>query len=379
VRKKITGVAVVILLMGLFLPVSNAQERIGPPVDVVFCLDLSNSANGLIDQFRNHLWDYWYFFSKCNPRPNFRIAVVTYARFSHGKSTGYTRVVKNLGTDFERLSNLLFKIPSKIEKGDQYVGSALQTCLKKISWSKDPAAKKIIFLVGNGEVTLGPDDVDKAVDNLVAENIQLNTIYCTAPGEQKAILGWQQIAVRGGGTMSTMSIRNFYFDSLGGFNIKKLRYLNRKLNNTYLFYGNGGRLRWKMLQEEDNHVYVTNTEGYRYRSLFKISGDYQNKNHIWDLVDLYAKNRAEVFKIDRKLLNDTCKQMTKDQLRKYIVYKKYERKKLTSLIGELVAEKEKTDRENGINMEREIPTLDVICLRRLRDILKESSCECVTR
>ena len=95
-------------------------------------MDLSSSSNGLISQFRNHLWDYWHFFTQCKPQPNYRIAVVVYARFSYGKQNGYVRVVSDLGTDFEKLSNTLFKIPSKIEKGDQYVGAALNTCLKKI-------------------------------------------------------------------------------------------------------------------------------------------------------------------------------------------------------------------------------------------------------
>ena len=105
-----------------------AQQKTGQAVDIVFCLDLSSSANGLIDQMRNLLWDYWYFLWRCQPVPNYRISVVAYSRFSYGKKTGYVKVLKDLSTDFELLSAILYKIPSRIEKGDQYVGSALNMC-----------------------------------------------------------------------------------------------------------------------------------------------------------------------------------------------------------------------------------------------------------
>ena len=288
-RKHLIKFILFFIYTGMFVPSCHAQKVTGPPVDIVFCLDLSNSSNGLIDQFRNHLWDYWYFFSRCQPRPNFRIGVVTYARFSYGKSNGYSRVIKDLGTDFERLSNTLFKIQSKVEKGDQFVGAALNMCLKKISWSKDKNAKKIIFLVGNGDVNTGRIDLDEVLEKLREEKILVHTIYCTAPGERRAIIGWQKIAENSGGKIHTMSIRTHYFDNLNEFDMKRFRQLNRRFNNTYLYYGKGGKIRWKMLQEEDNHIYITNTEGLRYRAFYKTSPDYQRKNSSWDLIDLYQK------------------------------------------------------------------------------------------
>lgn len=345
-------------------------------MDVVFCLDLSSSANGLIDHLRNHLWDYWYFFSRCQPTPNYRIGVVAYSRFSYGKSSGYSKVIKDLSTDFEPLSNILYKIPSRIEKGDQFVGSALGTCLKKISWSKDPEAIKIIFLVGNGDVRLGAESIDRNIEKLNAQGVTIYPIYCTVPGERKTIRQWQRIAENSGGKLNTISIRNKYFDQLNGFDIKKFRTLNRKFNNTYLYYGQGGYKRWKMLNDEDNHVYITNTEGYRYRALYKISDDYQKKNDSWDLVDLYYKNPVAFMDVDRKTLNDTCKKMKSEQLKAYIIYKKYERKKLSAMIADMIAEKEMKDKAEGKIVEKKMGTLDIISIRMLREILKAKQINC---
>ncbi len=358
------------------MPVSQAQKSAGKPIDIVFCLDLSNSSNGLIDHFRNRLWDYWYFFSRCQPRPDFRIGVVTYARFSNGKSNGYSKVIRDLGTDFERLSNILYRIPSRVEKGDQYVGSALNTCLKKISWSKDSDAKKIIFLVGNGDVNTGMVDLDNVIEQLVEKNITVNTIYCTAPGERLAITGWQKIAHDCNGEIHTMSLRTHYFDNLNDFDLKKFRQLNRRFNNTYLYYGKGGRIRWRMLQYEDNHVYVTNTEGFRYRAMYKLSSDYQRKNSSWDLVDLFSRNPDAYLKADKSLMNDTCKRMSDAQLRTYIIHKKYERKRLSKLISKMLTDKEEKDRLDGATIMRNPYTLDVLTLDMIKDALREMNCDC---
>lgn len=355
-----------------------SQKSTGQTVDVVFCLDLSSSANGLIDHLRNHIWDYWYFFSRCQPVPNYRIGVVAYSRFSYGKSNGYAKLIRDLGTDFEPLSNILYKIPSRIEKGDQYVGSALSTCLKKVSWSKDPDAIKIIFLVGNGDVTLGAENIDRTMEKLSAEGVTIYPIYCTVPGERKTVRQWQRIAENSGGKLSTISIRNKYFDQLNGFDLKKFRTLNRKFNNTYLYYGKGGYKRWKMLTDEDNHVYITNTEGYRYRALYKISDDYQKKNTAWDLVDLYYKNPVAFMDVDKKTLSDTCKKMTSEQLKAYIIYKKYERKKLSAMMADMITEKEMKDKAEGKIVEKTMGTLDIISIRLLRELLIAKQINCPT-
>jgi hypothetical protein len=368
-----------LLLLFLFPVGLKAQKKTGLPVDIVICVDLSSSSNGLIDQLRNHIWDYWYFFSRCTPQPDYRIAVVTYARFSYGKQNGYTRVLQDLGTDFEKLSSILSKIPSKIERGDQYVGSALNTCLKKISWSKDPQAVKMVFLVGNGDVTTGPDDIDLVLNKLIAQNIIVNTVYCTVPGEKKAISGWQKIAQKAGGKIATISIRNLYFDRLNGFDLKKFRALNRRFNNTYLYFGADGRKRRRRMEDVDNFVYIRNTEGYRFRSLYKMSDDYQKSNASWDLVDLYSKNPIGFMNVDRATMIDTCRKMNDDKLKAYIIYKKYERRKLSGLMADMITDKELKDREEGKVVVKNMATLDIVTLKLIRDALIEKSCACTIK
>lgn len=288
----------------------------------------------------------------------------------------YSKVMVDLTTDFDKMSNTLFKIPSRIEKGNQFVGAALNTCLTKVSWSKRPDAIKIIVLIGNGDVTTGKTDIDIVMDKIVANNIIVNAVYCTVPGEKKAIKGWERIALKGRGKVATISVKNRYFDRLNGFDIQKFRTLNRKFNNTYLYYGKTGKQRYRFLQEADNAAYISNTEGYRYRALYKISDYYQKKNDSWDLVDLYQKNPAGIQTLDRLLLNDSCKKFNTEQLKNYIITKKYERKKVSALISEMITNKELKDRADGIKIPRNMPTLDNVSLKLFRDLLKANGCEC---
>jgi hypothetical protein len=196
------------------------------------------------------------------------------------------------------------------------------------------------------------------------------------PGEKKAVKGWERIALKGRGKMSTMAIKNKYFDRLNGFDMTKFRALNKKFNSTYLPYGLDGKVRLRRVVEADNHAYITNTEGFRYRILYKISDDFQKKNNSWDLVDLYSKNPVDFMKVDRKTMNDSCRKMTNDQLKAYIIYKKYERKKIAAMMAEMIINKELKDKEEGQVVAKTMATLDIVTLQTIRDLLKEDDCTC---
>ena len=128
--------------------------------------------------------------------------------------------------------------------------------------------------------------------------------------------------------------------------------------------------------EVDNKAYITNTEGFRYRMLYKISDDYQRTNNTWDMVDMYSKNPVDFMKVDRKTMIDTCRKMSTEQLKAYIIFKKYERKKIGAMMAEMIINKELKDKEEGQTVNKTMATLDVVTLNVIREMLKEESCEC---
>lgn len=358
------------MLISMSSATNPAVERYGPPVDIVFCLDLSGSTNGLVDRMRNHIWDYVNVFNGSFPKADFRIGFVGFARPSFGKDNYYVKVISDLTHDIEGLTFELIKIRTQIEKGDQFVGPALRVCANNISWNERPDAIKILFLGGNGLVTTGGDPYQKAVEACLDKGIIVNCIFLLnnpLMGEQA---GWEDIAKLGNGKYASMQVKFEYFENLGGFDMDRLFSLNRKLNETYMGYGAMGKDRIKMQRACDESIYKANTEGYRYRLQFRISDLYLNKNSVWDLVDLYSKNPEALSTVDHNQLPDTLKFKNEADLRSSVVFNKNKRDLIIADINKMLFEKEQIAKDKNIDVEKTMKTFDITTINWMRDILK---------
>lgn len=361
----------VIICLNLFFNSFSYVQSQPPPVDIVFCIDLSASTNGILDRFRDHLWDYVHLFSQCAPAPNVRIGFVAFSRPSYKRENSYVKVIQDLTNDFESLSHELLVIKSTIEKGDQFVGAAMSVCSKDISWSKDSDALKVVFLVGNGKATTGEMNYERAATELASKGVIINTVYCIEPAAAFDKRGWEQIAEIGGGKFSAIQIKNVYYESLHGFDIDKFHALNKKFNNTYLYYGKHGFTKWRLQCQEDDYMYTFNTEGFRFRSQFKMSNQYQQKNADWDLIDLHYKDPTLIYQQDKLTMPDTLKNMPPEDLRAFIIFNKYQRKLLIRKITQMIEEKEMKDKEEGRVLNKTMNTLDIISINILKELMNQ--------
>lgn len=71
------------------------------PLDIVFCLDLSGSTNGLVDDVREELWTIINQVHAFDPAPELRIGIIGFSRPSFGKENAYVKVLSDLTTDFD--------------------------------------------------------------------------------------------------------------------------------------------------------------------------------------------------------------------------------------------------------------------------------------
>jgi hypothetical protein len=358
-----------VVVLNLFFSSVSFSQDAPREVDVVFCIDFSASTNGVLDRFRDHLWDYVHMFSQCTPNVDFKIGLVAFARPSYQKENSYVKVLQDLTNDYETFSHHLLQMKPNVENGEQLVGAALNVCSKKISWSKDKGAVKVVFLVGNGTTRTGEISCEEAADDLASKGIIINSFYCLEKEEAYEKRGWERIAEIGNGKFNTLQIKNVYYENFHGFDLDKFHALNRKLNDTYLYYGKSGRVRWRAQSMEDDYMYARNTEGYRYRVEFKISNLFQQKNDSWDLVDLYSKDQSLIFKQDKLSMPDTMKNMTAEDIRAFIVFNKYERKLVIKKINQMLEEKEVSDAERGFVMEKRMNTLDIMSMTLLKDLM----------
>ena len=85
-------VAAVALVAGFAAP-ARADEKPaeGRPIDLVICLDVSGSMNGLVDSAKIKLWEVVNEMARLRPMPNLRVGLYSYGHTSYPADTGWVR------------------------------------------------------------------------------------------------------------------------------------------------------------------------------------------------------------------------------------------------------------------------------------------------
>ncbi len=290
-KKKLLNFYFIVWFVLLFISKNaTAQKNEPQPLDIVICVDLSGSTNGLINNVRDNLW---LIINQANimiPTPDLRIAVVGFSRPSFGKNNGYVKVLCDLTHNFDHLESELFKLKPSIEKGDQYVSAALSTCISQISWSKHIDAKKIIFLCGNGMVTSNGYDYIKYCELAAEKNIIINSLYIpNGANIMRELPAWRRISTITKGIQGEITVANK--DDVTVFSdakIDRVREINNKLNATYLWSGRDSSFCRRSLVTADSGAYYTMKEAFFNRVYFKTTTRYDQLLKECELVNAYT-------------------------------------------------------------------------------------------
>jgi hypothetical protein len=306
-----------LLLSVLIFTSANPQpERSREIIDIVYCLDLSASTNGLIDDVRERIWDVVNHVNSFRPAPHFRIGVVGYARPSFGEKNYYVEVLSDLTTDFDLLAFKLNKLRSGVEKGDHFVGMALQTAIDNMNWTKGNGPIKIIYVVGNGRVDMGGSNhFRNACEDALKEGITIHSIYCRMKkNEMKDVAGWREIARLTKGDQFDIKIHKRAPQVLVSEEQQELYHLSEGLNKTYVYHGKNGAARYRMMTSVDEHALKSSPMDFQSRLFYKISDHYQYHQQSWDLVDYLKSAKVGFDKIDPEYLPDSLRSSTPDDL-----------------------------------------------------------------
>lgn len=320
---------IVFLLFLLFYTGNTSSPSRGrESIDVVLCLDLSGSTNGLLDDVREKLWDVINQVNSYRPAPELRIGVVAFSRPSFGAKNGYVKVLQKLTNDFDQLSFELYKLKPTIEKGDQLVGEAIRVSVKQMNWSDDKDALKVIFLVGNGMVNAGIDNYRESCEMAAERKIVIHSLYCrTRNNFEKELPGWREIARLTGGEQHDIRIHKRTPLVLTSTNIPEFRDLAVQLNGTYLYYGENGLDRYKMMASIDKNALLANEMTFESRLFYKISDRYQFHQQNWDLIDHLKMTNSALEDINMTYLPDSLKFTTPANVRNVALQLKDKRSK----------------------------------------------------
>jgi len=252
------------------------MQQTPKPLDIVFCLDLSGSTNGLINDMREDLWLIVNQAKAMKPEPNLRIGVVGFSRPSFGKNTGYVKVLADLTNNFDHLVAELYLLKPSIEKGDQYVSIAINTAINSISWSKAPNATKMIFLAGNGMVSADGIQYVKSAEEAAKKEIIINTLYIPNVGNlAKELTGWRRIATITKGMQTELTVNKSKVDQVWlDANFERIREINNRLNESYMWSDRVNSICKKECSTADSGAFFANKDVFFNRIFYKISDNY---------------------------------------------------------------------------------------------------------
>jgi hypothetical protein len=326
-------------------PVAAPVVAEGPAIDLVICLDVSGSMNGLIDSAKIRLWDIVNELAKLKPTPNLRVGLYSYGHSNYPADKGYVRKDMDLTVDLDDVYKALNGLT--IGGGTELVARVSKTAIEEQKWSTDKGAMKLIFVCGNE-----PVDQDKlvALDDVAAlakkNDILINTIYCKYNRDEE-IAGWAKFASDAGGkhmvidqnkAVQQVVVKTEFDDQI----VK----LGAELNKTYVAYGRDGKDRALNQAKQDENAQKAAPAAPGAGAVAAIARAESKagalyRNSTWDLVDKMKEKDFDIKKIKEEELCDELKKLTPDERVAFIKKKADERAELQKKIADLSAKRAK--------------------------------------
>ena len=283
-----------------------------PAVDLAILLDTSNSMDGLIQQAKSQLWKIVQQFSeakKAGKTPILRVAVFEYGNTNLPASEGYIRQVVSLTDDLDKVSEALFGLTTN--GGDEYCGMVIDESLKRLNWSQEPNSYKVIFIAGNEPFTQGDVPYTQACSKAIQQGVIVNTIHC---GDYQAGVSgkWKHGAEIAEGEYLNIN-QDRKVVQIATPQDKIIIELNKKLNDTYLWYGDSNeRTRLHLNQSrQDKNAQNQGMGIAASRSVTKGSKLYRNVGR--DLIDTLEEDKAILSKLKTEQLPEAMQKMTPEQ------------------------------------------------------------------
>jgi len=335
------GLFIAVFLALIVVPVTQAAPvaEKGKPVDVVLCLDTSNSMDGLIDSAKRKLWAIVNDLAKIDPSPTLRVGLYSYGNDFYDSKAGWVRKELDLTTDLDEVYKKLFALTTK--GGTELVARVSRDALAGLKWSDEKDALKIIFVCGNEpadqdtEVSLG-----SVASDAKARGVLINTIYCGSPAHPEAV-GWKDFAAIAGGKYAYIdqdrarteaTIKSPFDDEI----IK----LGTEINKTYCWYGTCGKEAAANQVAQDTNAEKTSRAVALDRGGTKASKLYCNA--AADLVDrMLTDKEFDLKKIKDEDLPEEMKKMKPEERQAYLKKKADERAEIQKKIGDLTAKRAK--------------------------------------
>ncbi len=264
-----------------------ARDQVQDTVQIALILDTSSSMDGLINQARSHLWKMVDDMGKMTRVVNgktrgvkIELALYEYGNDTISEKAGYIRQVLPFTTDLDRVSEKLHGLFTN--GGSEYAGQAIETSVKSLQWSSDPAAMRFVFLAGNEGFDQGPVTAATAMKAAAQKDINVQLIYC---GSKEP--SWEAAAKLAMSDLVTID-QNHVAQHIASPQDSEILRLGNELNGTYIAYGAEGVASVERQAKADASSAKISPKVALERAQLKGKTSYSNAN--WDIVDAVEHN-----------------------------------------------------------------------------------------
>jgi Mg-chelatase subunit ChlD len=313
---------------------SNVMTQRQAIIDVAFCLDTTGSMADLLEGAKAKIWSIVNTVASAKPKPVLRIALVGYRDLNDTYVTRVFDFTQDLETMYSHLREY------KADGGGdtpEHVNQALYESVNKLTWSKNPGALKILYLVGDAPPHMDYQDgydYRKVSRRAAASGIIVNTIQCgNLPGTQQV---WQEIAKMAEGKYAAI-------DQSGGVAYinspydTELARLSGELNKTYVAYGASGTANLAVQSEHDVHAKAVPSSAAE-RAATKASPLY--KNESWDLVDAVREDEKKLDKLNDADMPKEIQGLSRPEQKEYLQEKQRERSQIQQKIQDVTKKRD---------------------------------------
>ena len=305
-------------------------------IKVALLLDTSNSMDGLINQAKAQLWEIVNELSYAKygiKKPNLEIALYEYGNSNLPSREGFIRQVLQFSNDLDEISEKLFSLTTN--GGNEFCGQVIATSLKELSWGENKNDLRLLFIAGNEPFTQGKINYKDAITDAKEKDVVINTIFCG--NYSNGISGmWKDGADLGGGDYMTINQDKKVVHIVTPYD-DEIIICNKKLNKTYIYFGNVGRSKFSNQRIQDSNAMEMEEAVAVKRAVSKSSRLYNNSS--WDLVDADKKGKLDYSKIEKNKLPKELQNKSDAEIKSYVKKQAKERAAIQKKIKELDAKR----------------------------------------
>ncbi len=320
------------------------------PVDVVFCIDTSDSMEDLLDSARARIWDVINELARMSPTPDLHVGLISFGTDAGGETDGWIVKHSELTDDLDHVYAKLMELT--VAGSEEQVGRVLHEAVRNMNWSRDPEALKIIFVAGNESADQARETYDfrEAALRARSEGIIVNALFAGSRNQGVAEL-WDQVARLGEGNFSAIDLAAG-LSQIATPHDDDLLELNASLNRTYLPYGEGGEKGLANQVAQDRNASRLGVQSCSSRIVAKGSSLYTNAS--WDLVDASLQGGFDLVRIADDQLPEAMRSMNAGERSSYVDRKRAEREAIQQEIQRLSDEREQFVRAEVARLRNEV-------------------------